>query len=106
MTADQCDDETLAQRIAAGDEAAFVELYRRRSRGVYRFAYQMSGSAAVAEEVVQDVFLALMREAGRFEPARARSCRISTASPATTCCGSSGGARSWPSTRGLTSSSA
>ena len=70
MTADQSDDGILAQRIAAGEEAAFVELYRRRSRGVYRFAYQMSGSAAVAEEVVQDVFLALMRDAGRFEPAR------------------------------------
>jgi RNA polymerase sigma-70 factor (ECF subfamily) len=70
MTRDQPDDGALLLAVAAGDEDAFVQLYRRRSRGVYRFAYQMSGSATVAEEVVQDVFLALMREAGRFEPAR------------------------------------
>jgi len=53
-----------------GDEAAFTALYRRRQGGVYRFAWHMSGSAAVAEDVVQEVFLTLMREAARFDPRR------------------------------------
>jgi RNA polymerase sigma-70 factor (ECF subfamily) len=64
------DDASLMRGVAGGDEAAFVELYRRRSRGVYRFAWQMSGSTVIAEEVTQEVFLAVMREADRFDPAR------------------------------------
>lgn len=39
---------------------------------VYRFAVQMSGSATVAEEVTQEVFLALIREPGHYDPARAK----------------------------------
>jgi RNA polymerase sigma-70 factor (ECF subfamily) len=38
---------------------------------VYRFACAMTGSAAVAEDVVQDVFLALMRDLERYDPERA-----------------------------------
>jgi RNA polymerase sigma-70 factor (ECF subfamily) len=56
--------------MMAGDEAAFTLLYRRRSAGVYRFALQMSGSEAVAEDVTQEVFLALMSDATRFDAAR------------------------------------
>ena len=70
MTDEEPDDAALVERIAAGDEEAFVQVYRRRSRGVYRFALQMSGSATIADEVTQEVFLALMREAARFDPAR------------------------------------
>ena len=70
MTDEEPDDAALVERIAAGDEEAFVQVYRRRSRGVYRFALQMSGSATIADEVTQEVFLAVMREAARFDPAR------------------------------------
>jgi RNA polymerase sigma-70 factor (ECF subfamily) len=38
---------------------------------IYRFALLMSGSASIAEDVVQEVFLALVREAQRYEPGRA-----------------------------------
>lgn len=54
----------------AGDEDAFTALYRRRQGGVYRFALQMSGSEAVAEDVTQEVFMVLMRDAGNFDPSR------------------------------------
>jgi RNA polymerase sigma-70 factor (ECF subfamily) len=37
---------------------------------LYRFAYRMTGSAATAEDVVQDCFLALWRNPGTYEPAR------------------------------------
>jgi RNA polymerase sigma-70 factor, ECF subfamily len=63
------DDELLA-RIARGDAAAFTALFRRRQAEVFRFALHMIGSPAAAEDVTQDVFLALMRDAGRYEPGR------------------------------------
>ncbi len=66
----QTSDHDLLQRMQGGDEDAFLQLYRRRQGAVYRFALHMSGSAQVAEDVTQDVFLALMREPGRFEPQR------------------------------------
>lgn len=56
--------------MVAGDEAAFVALYRRRQAGVYRFALQMSGSESTAEDVTQDVFLTLMRDGGKFDSRR------------------------------------
>lgn len=46
------------------------ELLRRRQAGVHRFALHMSGSQATAEDVTQEVFLALMRDAARFDPRR------------------------------------
>lgn len=56
--------------MLAGDEDAFVALYRRRQGGVYRFALQMCGSPTVAEDVTQEVFMVLMREAQKFDPTR------------------------------------
>ena len=56
--------------MLAGDEEAFTTLYRRRQGGVYRFALQMSGSEALAEDVVQETFMVLMRDAGNFDAAR------------------------------------
>ena len=56
--------------MMAGDESAFTALYRRRQAGVYRFALQMSGSEAIAEDVTQEVFLALMSDATRFDSSR------------------------------------
>jgi RNA polymerase sigma-70 factor (ECF subfamily) len=63
-------DEDLLQRMLSGDEEAFVALYRRRQGGVYRFALHMSGSATAAEDVTQEVFLALMRDGAKFDPRR------------------------------------
>jgi RNA polymerase sigma-70 factor (ECF subfamily) len=63
-------DENLLRRSASGEEQAFLELYRRRQAGIYRFALHMSGSAAIAEEVTQEVFMAVIRDAKRFDPSR------------------------------------
>jgi RNA polymerase sigma-70 factor (ECF subfamily) len=57
----QPDDELLI-RLRQGDEHAFAALYRRRQGAIYRFALHMSGSAAAAEDITQEVFLALLRE--------------------------------------------
>jgi RNA polymerase sigma-70 factor, ECF subfamily len=63
-------DDELLRLSLAGDESAFVTLYRRRQGGIYRFALQMSGSEAIAEDVTQEVFMVLMGEAKNFDPAR------------------------------------
>jgi len=63
-------DPDLLRLMIAGDEDAFAELYRRRQAGVYRFALQMSGSAAIAEDVTQEAFIVLMRTAERYDPDR------------------------------------
>lgn len=57
--------------VAAGDREAFGALYRRRRPDVYRFALHMTGVAATAEDVAQDVFMAVIADAGRYSPARA-----------------------------------
>ncbi len=62
--------EELLCRAAAGDEEAFALLYRQLQGGLYRFAVQMSGSANIAEEVVQEAFMVLIRDSKRFDPAR------------------------------------
>jgi len=68
---DRLTDEVLVQRSAAGDREAFAELYRRRRPDVFRFAVHMTASASVAEDVVQDVFMVVIEDAGRFDPKRA-----------------------------------
>jgi len=65
-----CSDETLLQRALAGEEEAFTRLYQRLRGVVYRFARQMSGSASLAEDVTQEVFLILLRKAELFDPQR------------------------------------
>ncbi|MDQ1674726.1 MAG: polymerase sigma-70 factor, subfamily [Frankiaceae bacterium] len=63
-------DDELLRLMLAGDENAFVALYRRRQGGIYRFALQMSGSEAIAEDVTQEVFMVLMNEAGNYDPVK------------------------------------
>lgn len=63
-------DEDLLRAMLEGDEEAFATLYRRWQGGVYRFSLQMSGSHAIAEDVVQEVFLTLMRQGHRYDNRR------------------------------------
>ena len=63
-------DDELLMRMRSGDEQAFVALYRRRQAAIYRFALHMSGSGTVAEDVTQEVFLALIREQCGFDAGR------------------------------------
>ncbi len=63
-------DDELLLRVQSGDEEAFVTLYRRRQAGLFRFALHMSGSMPVAEDVTQEVFLAVLREDCGYDPDR------------------------------------
>ncbi|HEY2812971.1 MAG TPA: RNA polymerase sigma factor [Acidimicrobiales bacterium] len=61
------DDAGLVERLRAGDESAFVELVRRYQPRLLRLAEATVGSRAVAEEVCQDTWLAVVRGVDRFE---------------------------------------
>jgi len=61
-------DQELLRQLAKGDEAAFVTVYQRYQGPLYRFALHMSGNAATAEEVTQEVFMLLMKKPKGYEP--------------------------------------
>lgn len=63
-------DDVLLRRAAKGDEDAFTLLYRRHQVAMYRFALRMTGSAWAAEEIVQDVFMTLMRAPKKYDSSR------------------------------------
>jgi RNA polymerase sigma-70 factor, ECF subfamily len=63
-------DEELLSAALAGDERAFAELYRRWQGPMFRFARQMCGADGGAEDVVQEVFVALIENGQQFDPAR------------------------------------
>jgi RNA polymerase sigma-70 factor (ECF subfamily) len=60
-------DIELMRRLSSGDEAAFLEFYRRHQGGLYRFALHMSGRPEAAADVVQETFLTLIRHSGKFD---------------------------------------
>jgi len=63
-------DDVLLRRAAKGDEDAFTLLYRRHQGSLYRYALRMTGSAWAAEEVVQEVFMTLIRDPRKFDADR------------------------------------
>jgi RNA polymerase sigma-70 factor, ECF subfamily len=64
---DQETDAELLVRLRAGDERAFVTLVRRHHAAMLRLAACYVPNAAVAEEVVQDTWLGVLRGISGFE---------------------------------------
>jgi RNA polymerase sigma-70 factor (ECF subfamily) len=62
--------DALLKRAVRGDEQAFLALYQRHQSALYRYALRMTGSSWAAEEVVQEVFLLLIREPHKYQPER------------------------------------
>jgi len=60
-------DQELLDRLRAGDERAFVVLVRRHHAALLRFASSLVDNRSVAEEAVQDTWLAVVRGIERFE---------------------------------------
>jgi RNA polymerase sigma-70 factor (ECF subfamily) len=63
-------DATLVNRLLHKDVSAFEQLYNRHSRIVYSLVLRILQQAGTAEEVVQDIFLQLWRNAARYDAAR------------------------------------
>ena len=63
-------DRDLVAGTADGDRSAFTELYRRYSPSAFGLALRILGERAMAEEVLQEVFLSVWRRAVAYDPAR------------------------------------
>lgn len=61
-------DESLMLEHGAGSEPAFEELVRRHQKGVLNYMYRMVQNRAVAEELTQEAFMALVKNAQRYQP--------------------------------------
>jgi RNA polymerase sigma-70 factor (ECF subfamily) len=66
----RAEEAALLARIREQDEAAIEALYERYSGPLYSLAYQVTGGDRYAQDVVQEVFVAVWKNAGRFDPAR------------------------------------
>jgi len=63
-------DAALARRLVQREVSAFEELYERHSRNVYGLVLRILQQASTAEEVVQDIFLQLWRNASQYDASR------------------------------------
>ena len=61
----------LLAAYAAGNAHAFAELYERHERPVYRYFLRQGAAPAIADDLLQETWMAVIRNAARFEP-RAR----------------------------------
>src|SRR5437667_5489123 len=60
-------DEVLIRRIAEGDQLAMRTLFARHRVALYRWLLRLVGDEALAEDLLSEVFLAMWRQADRFE---------------------------------------
>ncbi len=65
-------EQDLMRQLVAGEEDAIRALYARFGRSVYTVGLRLLGSSEEAEELTQDVFLAVWRKASRFDSSRGR----------------------------------
>lgn len=62
------EDAALFMKVAAGDKAAFATLFDRHQQSIVRFAWRFVGSQARAEELAQDIFVKLYKNAKGYRP--------------------------------------
>ena len=67
---DQPTDADLVAAVVTGDDAALAELYDRHADAVFRVAFRLLGDRHLAEEVLQETYLALWNRAELFDSAR------------------------------------
>lgn len=65
------DERELVRRVRTGDERALESIFRSHHTELWRFARSIVRESAVAEEIVQEVFLSVWRERADWEPSGA-----------------------------------
>ena len=68
--AKRAEEARILARIRDRDPHAVEELHARYAGPLYSLAYQVTGAERFAQDVVQEVFLAVWRDAGRFDPSK------------------------------------
>jgi RNA polymerase sigma-70 factor (ECF subfamily) len=66
-------DQTLLVRVAAGDRAAFASLFGRFAGRVKSYLIRLGAPGAIAEDLAQDVMVAVWRRAGSYDPSKAKA---------------------------------
>jgi RNA polymerase sigma-70 factor, ECF subfamily len=66
-------DEAVVALVARSEDTALAELYDRYGRIAYGLALRVVRDDALAQDAVQEAFLAVWRTAGRFMPERAKA---------------------------------
>ena len=59
-------DEQLIQWVAKGDSSCLGTLFERHHRAAYQYCLQMTRNPATSEDLVQEVFMRILRKAGSF----------------------------------------
>ena len=68
-------DQLLLNRITKGDEIAFEELYQAYSVPIYNYLIRLTHEQAVAENLLQETFLAIWEGAKKFRgEAQVKNC--------------------------------
>jgi RNA polymerase sigma factor (sigma-70 family) len=67
MTSIQETDERLLSRLAHGDVGALESLYERHARAIFAFLCRLIGDAPIAEELLQETFLAAWHSSATFQ---------------------------------------
>ncbi len=70
LAARRAEESAILRRVVDRDERAVEELYHRYSGPLYSLAYQVTRSERFSQDVVQEVFIAVWKDAGRFDPSR------------------------------------
>ena len=69
--AGDAEEVALVRAVASGSEEALAALYDRHAGGIHAVALRLTGDRGIAEEVVQETFLALWNRAELYDPALA-----------------------------------
>ena len=70
MEAGEVEDLNLIAKIGGGDHEAFARFFDRHSSSALGLLFRILGGRAEAEEVLQEVFLQVWKQADRYEPGR------------------------------------
>src|SRR5437879_7648875 len=68
-------DEALLEQAAKRDETAFAVLYQRHRDALFSWAWRLTGSRTLAEDLVHDCFVALIKRPERFHSDRGAQLR-------------------------------
>ena len=67
LPSEPCSDAAFLLMVARGDRHAMRMLFVRHKVRVYQYALRLTNDDAIAQDIVNEVFLAVWRRAGRFE---------------------------------------
>ncbi|MBI4712784.1 MAG: sigma-70 family RNA polymerase sigma factor [Planctomycetes bacterium] len=71
----ECRDETLLREYQQGKAEALKELFIKYQKPLFNFVYRLSDDYTLAEDILQDLFIRMAENIGRFSPKRSGSLR-------------------------------